>query len=126
MNTVSSTTTEAITNEITNTHKLILILYAKLLNHLVIKWIVIGMESKVAINTRRKLFSKKEKIMGSSELPKTFFIPISLVLDLAINRVSPNNPNADISIVKPAKINSKVPKSLSEEYLFFMDSSILV
>ena len=58
--TVKSTTMLAIAKEITNIHKLILVLNAKLFNHFVIKCIVTGTESKAANNTRIKLFNMKE------------------------------------------------------------------
>jgi hypothetical protein len=76
---------------------------------------VTGIETDAAITTSLRLFLRKEYIIDCSEQPKIFLIPISLVLDLAINRVSPNNPKADIKSVKTAKIVTVVVRFFSVE-----------
>ena len=74
-----------------------------------------GTEISAAAITMIKLSLKNEKIMAFPELPKTFLIPISLVLDLAIKSVSPNNPNAAISNAKRADIDKIVLRFFSDE-----------
>jgi hypothetical protein len=76
---------------------------------------VTGIESRAAAITLNRLFRRKEKTIDCSELPKTFFIPISFILDLARNKVRPNNPRAARIKVKMEKIKTIVLKFLSEK-----------
>ena len=53
--------------------------------------------------------------MAPSELPNTFLIPISLVLDRATKRVRPNKPKAAINKAKSAAMDRMVLKFFSAE-----------
>lgn len=75
----------------------------------------IGTESKAAIDTRMKFSRRKDIIIASPELPNTFFIPASLVLDCARKSVRLNNPNAAIIRVRSANIETMVLRFFSEE-----------
>jgi hypothetical protein len=75
---------------------------------------VTGTEINTAIDTRMKFSRRKENTIAFSELPNIFLTPISLVLDRARKRVRPNNPNADISKLRSAKMETMVLRFLSE------------
>ena len=74
-----------------------------------------GTENKVATDTKMKFSRMKDRIIAFSELPNIFLTPISLVLDCARNSVRPNNPNAQISKLKSAKIETMTVRFFSEE-----------
>ena len=64
-------------------------------------------------------------IIAFPELPKTFFIPISFVLDRLMNRIRPKSPNAAIIRVKSAKTETIVLRFFSEVYKLSINDSIV-
>lgn len=102
--TVSKTTAAAKTKVIANSHHEISVLKAKLLSQRLITNIVTGIENSDAITTKTKFVRRKENTIPFSELPKTFFSPISLVLDFTLKSVTPNKPKEAISKEKSAEI----------------------
>ncbi len=86
---------------------------------------VTGIEIITAIDTRMKFSRRKVKTIAFSELPNIFLIPISLVLDRTTKRVRPNSPNADITMLRSAKIETMVLRFRSYAYRFSITSSIV-
>ena len=77
------------------------------------------------LNTKKRFSIMNEYNINRSELPNTFLIPTSLFLVFDKQRVKPNNPKAAISKVKNVEIETMVVKFFSEEYKFFIRSSIV-
>ena len=87
----------------------------KLFSHFEIKYSVIGTDRIPAHTTSMRLLRRKDMIMDPSELPNTFLMPISFVLDFAMNKVSPKRPKAAIRRVNKADMDKMVLRFFSEE-----------